>query len=809
MSAASDTPVLGRLHRSARWYAAHDWPVFPCVPREKRPATENGLNDASQDGDVINRWWAGQPEANIGLATGAASGVFALDVDGSEGVESLAALEQEHGPLPVTLEQKTGHGRHLFFLMPDDGDVRNSASRLGPSLDIRGSGGYVVVAPSIHPSGDEYRWAQGRSPANIEPATAPPWLTEAVRHKPPPDPAPRAQWHGGGGNPRYGEAALEGEAARVANAPKGQRNDALNRAAHALGQLVGADELDQGDVEAELTGVAVDAGLEPGETARTLKSGLAAGMRKPREAPAPTPARSASTPIPACAEDWPEPDMSVLDGGLPPPPLPVDVFGPFWARWITAHAKQASVPGDYVAAPLLGVATAAIGNARAVAPWPGWIEPSILWLAKVGTPSSGKTPSDAAVLSLVARLESELAASFDETLRQHETDALAAVLAKEAWEKDVRKAVESGHAPPVMPERANTPRRPKRPRFKVADTTPEAMGLLMEAHPKGLAFHRDELAGFLGAFDKYGGSGSDRAFWAECYNGGFYVIDRVKHPEPIRIPHLNVSVIGGIQPDRLNSLLLSGDDDGLPARFLMVWPEPLPPERPTVTINDDLAYEALKRLHGLEMGVSEEGQPVRVIIPLTDEAAAIFQEWRREHFKGQPPPGLFASHYGKLPGIVLRLALVLEHLWWAVEEPGQREESDFPWMTESDFPWMTSSAPPSRIGVMATTAAAALVTDYFLPMARRAYGDATLPEDERGARTIARWILKEQFERLNAREMQRKVKLPGLRTAKDVRAALDYMKEASWIWPAPSREGDTAGRQRSDYIVNPKLRGAP
>ena len=66
--------------------------------------------------------------------------------------------------------------------------------------------------------------------------------------------------------------------------------------------------------------------------------------------------------------------MSVLYGGLPPPPLPVDVFDPLWARWITAHAKQVSVPADYVAAPLLVVTSAGIGNARVVAPWPGWKE---------------------------------------------------------------------------------------------------------------------------------------------------------------------------------------------------------------------------------------------------------------------------------------------------------------------------------------------------------------------------------------------------------------------------------------------------
>ncbi len=476
-------------------------------------------------------------------------------------------------------------------------------------------------------------------------------------------------------------------------------------------------------------------------------------------------------------------DMSVLDGGLAPPPLPVDVFGPFWAQWITAHAAQASVPPDYVAAPLLGVAAAALGNARAVSPWDGFVQPSVLWLAKVGLPSSGKTPSDDAVLSLVTRLEVEMAEGFDETLRQYETDALAAKLAKEVWEQEVRDAVENGYEPPIMPESASLPTKPIRPRLKVADTTPEAMGMLMEVHPKGLMLHRDELAGFLGGFDRYGGAGSERAFWSEAFNGNYYVVDRVKHPEPIRIPHLAVSIIGGIQPDRLNSLLLSGDDDGLPARFLMVWPEPLPPQRPTTTINNDIAYVAMKRLHGIEMGVGEDGQPVRVTVTLTDEAADIFQTWREEHYESEPSSGMLASHYGKMPGVVLRLALVLEHLWWAPE----------------------GGEPPSRISARATAAAAGLVTDYFLPMARRAYGDAALPGDERGARTIARWILKNNIRRLNASELRRKVKLPGLRAAKEIKAALNYLVGADWIWPVPSREGDTSGRQRADYIVNPRL----
>ena len=482
---------------------------------------------------------------------------------------------------------------------------------------------------------------------------------------------------------------------------------------------------------------------------------------------------------------WPKPDPSILDGGLPAPALPLDVFGPFWSEWISSRAEQVSAPADYVAAPLLGVAAAAIGNTRTASPWSGWTEPCILWLAKIGSPSAGKTPSDQPVFSMVTRLEKTLADGFDETLREHETDAVSSRLAREAWESEVKDAMGSGLPPPIMPEAATTPDKPTRPRLKVSDTTLEALGGLLAAHGRGLLFHRDELSGWLGAFDKYGGAGSDRAFWSECYNGSFYVIDRKKHPEPIRIPHLNVSLTGGIQPERLASLLLAGDDDGLPARFLMVWPEPIPPRRPNGLVEDDRAYDALRRLHRLEMGVDGEGQPCRVVVTLAPDAADVFQEWRTEHYENQPSSGLFASHYGKLPGIVLRLALVLEFLWWAAE---------------------VNTEPPSTITKRATDAAAGLVSDYFLPMARRAYGDAALPEDERGARTLGRWIVAKGTSTLNASELRRKIKLPGLTKPAAINGALNYLEDAHWIIASPSRQGDTAGRTRSDYSVNPRVK---
>jgi hypothetical protein len=137
--------------------------VFPCEPGGKRPLTYNGFWDASADPRRVESWWSRWPAANLGVPTGERSGLLVLDVDpASGGPESLAALERVHGPLPRTAKARTGGGgMHVFFVYPVGEEVRNSAGKLGPGLDVRGEGGYVVVPPS-RTRGD-YEWID-RSP---------------------------------------------------------------------------------------------------------------------------------------------------------------------------------------------------------------------------------------------------------------------------------------------------------------------------------------------------------------------------------------------------------------------------------------------------------------------------------------------------------------------------------------------------------------------------------------------------------------------------------------------------------------------
>jgi hypothetical protein len=138
---------------SALALAAKGIAVFPCRCRDKRPATVNGLKDATVDSDQITAWWTERPDFNVAIATGAISKIFVVDVDGPDAERELQRLE-----LPVTTEVTTARGRHLYFKYPGT-PVRNTAGAIAPGIDTRGDGGYVLAPPSIHPSGALYRWA--------------------------------------------------------------------------------------------------------------------------------------------------------------------------------------------------------------------------------------------------------------------------------------------------------------------------------------------------------------------------------------------------------------------------------------------------------------------------------------------------------------------------------------------------------------------------------------------------------------------------------------------------------------------------
>jgi len=135
------------------------WSVIPVRPREKRPlvAWQVFQQERPTVGQV-EHWWQRWPDANVGVVTGALSGLLVLDVDPRHGGDaSLARWTQTHGPLPRTVESRSGGGgRHLYFAHPG-GIVHNRVEFL-PGIDVRADGGLIVAPPSVHPNGRRYTW---------------------------------------------------------------------------------------------------------------------------------------------------------------------------------------------------------------------------------------------------------------------------------------------------------------------------------------------------------------------------------------------------------------------------------------------------------------------------------------------------------------------------------------------------------------------------------------------------------------------------------------------------------------------------
>ena len=162
-------------------YARMGWRVFPCHPTGHQPLVERGFYAATCDEKAIEAWWIRWPGAAIGLRTGKESGVFAVDVDPRHGGdECLAQLEGEHGELPGSVESQTGGGgRHVLLTWPGR-PVPCSTGKIGPGIDVKGDGGYIILPPSDHASGQLYCWLMGHEPGSHEIADAPSWLLDMI-----------------------------------------------------------------------------------------------------------------------------------------------------------------------------------------------------------------------------------------------------------------------------------------------------------------------------------------------------------------------------------------------------------------------------------------------------------------------------------------------------------------------------------------------------------------------------------------------------------------------------------------------------
>ncbi|MFF0822159.1 bifunctional DNA primase/polymerase [Micromonospora haikouensis] len=278
-------------------YAARGWPVF-MLARSKRPVancppctdagpdhdrdacpclTCHGFYAATTDPDRVTAIVAAVPAGQLALRTGTASGTVVADVDPAHGGRDTMTALIGRGLLPPTAYVVTGSGGlHLYYRHPGDPVPCSQGKHgqgLGPGVDVKADGGYVVLPPSVHPrTGRPYQWAPGREMKEMPPA-----LVDACRPAPPAPPpttphCPTSIRAAGGIS--FPDRLLAAHLHAVTTAAEGTRRTTLYGAARGVARMVAADAISRDDAIAALT----TAGRAAEQTDRDIRAAIRGGF---------------------------------------------------------------------------------------------------------------------------------------------------------------------------------------------------------------------------------------------------------------------------------------------------------------------------------------------------------------------------------------------------------------------------------------------------------------------------------------------------------------------------------------------------
>lgn len=379
-----------------------------------------------------------------------------------------------------------------------------------------------------------------------------------------------------------------------------------------------------------------------------------------------------------CGDGLPTPQP--LPAALPPVPtfdsrlLPRSV-----EAWCQHLAEGLQVPPDFVAIPIMVALAGTIGRALGIAlkRHEQWYETSVLWGGVVGRPSSGKTPAQAPARDMLVRLEKAGRADYDAAAREYQIRAMVTDGAKQAAKQKIASAMKKGdrfaaegYAADVLFDDST----PTEPRILTNDATVEKLGELLNQNPRGLVLYRDELGGWLSLIDREVHQ-SDRTFYLEAWSGkGAYTVDRIGRGT-LHIDACAVSILGGIQPGKLERYVRSAirggfADDGLIQRFqLLAWPDLSASwryvDRPIDRQSTESVWGVFQRLRAIDpmtIGAERVDWCDMPLLRFDDEAQGLWIEWMMDLMprlrRGDEPEWL-ESHYAKYPALVGRLALVL------------------------------------------------------------------------------------------------------------------------------------------------------
>lgn len=834
----------------ALFYAGLGWQIFPvhsivdvdqcscgdggCSDRGKHPITINGLKSATDDEEQIRAWWGANPEANIGVATGEASQVWALDVDTREdGFRNFHELLVENGceELPRTVEQVTGSGgRHFIFGWPGEaGEVRNRTN-IVRGVDVRGEGGYVIVPPSTHISGRSYQWEEHGDPGAIEAAATPDWLLGMVLAE-------------GAANSSNGPRGVAPAILTGALPPREVRSirsallsvdpncdhETWYRIGMALESTHAGDQAfaiwDEWSARADRA-----RGSDPRKPAYpgapALRRRWNSFGRRAHEVRLPTLYHIAleagweGTP-PEDVQDavHVEPEAPSMD--QPPewiwedsetPTFPVETAFPeslAWLReWVEALSYTFQVPAGFPASMALAMSSGTVaGKAVVRLPAAEWVEQAPLWV--VCAMPSGTLKSQ------VFRPLIDPFRVFQKGLDDHRARAeyeaqlkLVDMQVRQAESELAKKGVAPDGDPVagrVLEDKLTSAmaRRemaiatvPQSLRVLLSDATTEAMVEFLEEH-YGRALLADPEGG---VFDHALGSKSRAARldpWLKAYGGETIderrignALSRRSRGRYVESPLVSIAVC--TQPGALAEMLTNpmADAKGFLARFLTVV---IPPELPEVFVRETELPVALaaKWRAAIDRLLRAVPPTEPAAIPLSPEAQAAFFDWGGAKLDAARRGDIddaetyLSAWERKFPGMVLRVALTLHALG-------------------------SESFREAAIGE--ETMRAALVWASYLEANQALLAGVTRNDpDLRIAERILRWIERHghegtEFTRSDLFRNLGHASRGHVKKVDDLNGALAALVEAGWIWPVGTLKRRKIGvASAARYLARPDL----
>jgi hypothetical protein len=713
----------------------------------------HGVVDASADIDTVRSWFDGTPY-NIGIATGEASGFFAVDRDDRDGGDvTVKEWEQAHGALPNTLKQRPSDGVHLLFKIPPSVTIKNDQKKTGAGIDIRGDNGYICAAPSIHESGHQYHWEGDELFDRSQITDAPEWLLDKINQHVKPKQIGSVIDFGDLGGFVLPDKVKDGEG----------RESTLIRYA---GQLR-ANGLDQSMIDQILLDFNRSR-IEP-----PLDDDIVLDRARRYETEAVAEALSGES------TDWENP-LPIKETLPPVPQLNPGMFPKKLFDYVLDVAERMSCPIEFPAIAAMVALAVAIGSRLYCKPYAkgSWLVPAGGWGMGVSPPSHIKSPPISEMLCPLKMMDKNAADQFKLAEEQYKID-------KGIYENVVKAAIKSGSRTPSAP----LPIEPKMTRYVVNDSTYEMLVKIADANPNGFLVFRDELSGWFHSLNKENQKEARGLYLTGWSGTEGYATDRIGRGH-VRADNLNISLIGTIQPNVLRNIVydaVSGGvgDDGLVQRFqFAVYPDPVR-KFTKVDRHPDFAaqqhYENLiKNLADIDpTSVGASIAPDNTAYLFFDEEAQItFDEWRetleerlRDPDSDETPAML--AHLGKYRSLLPKIALIL-HL---------------------------ADGQVGAIGKRATIRAQAW-TILLEAHARRIYHTAT-NRTLQSAATLANKIKAGRLDNGFTRSDILLKEWANLRKAEEVSTALTILVDLKWLKSV--EDNNTGGRPTQRHYINPKL----